>query len=583
MSQEDASEEDASEEEASAELRSHTNQSPSFSTTPMGFRRKWLYTSHMPILNLDDPADRVLGKVLLANAEQRPDAPYLLSGEQRYTYGQVNEIANAYAAGLSRFGLRRGDTVAFLMKSSIDFVFATFGAMKLGAIWVPTNTDYKGTWLGDTLADSCARILIADGALLPRVAELKTTLPFDRIIVRGEVDAYEYDIQIHPIDELATQAGSEPDQGDISYGDTAAVLWTSGTTGRSKGVMQSHNAWIRGAISGALTSGTRDDDLMYCCLPMYNSAAWVANVYRALVCRLPVAIDSEFSATAFWDRCSFYGATQTFTLGAMHMFLWNAPPHDGDTDNPVRHASMVPLPDNLIQPMKDRFGLETLDQGYGQSEAMGIFQRSDDGTKWAPGCLGRVLPGLEVAFLDNDDRPVQTGEVGEICVRPSEPNVLFSGYFNDPEATLKSFSNLWYHTGDLGKEDDQGNFYFVDRKADFIRYKGRNISSFAVEAAVNAHPAVAHSAAHGVTSDELDAEAEVKVCAVLNQGQALAAEDLARFVNDNAPHFFVPRYIEFVDALPSTPTGRVQKFKLRERGVTPMTWDGKKEGFEVKR
>ncbi len=537
----------------------------------------------IPIANLDDPAARVLGKVLLANAEQRPDAPYLLKDDVRHSYGEVNATANSFATGLRRFGVERGDTVAFLMKSSIDFVFATYGAMKLGAVWVPTNTDYKGQWLADTLTDSRARILIADAELLPRIAELQATLPFDRIIVRGEVDAYEFDVQIHPIDELMTQAGEEPDQSELSYGDTAAVLWTSGTTGRSKGVMQSHNAWIRGAISGAVTSGTREDDVMYCCLPMYNSAAWVANVYRALVCGLPVAIDSEFSASAFWDRCRHYGATQTFTLGAMHMFLWNAPASTNDADNPVRHASMVPLPDDLIQPMKDRFGLATLDQGYGQSEAMGIFQRSDDGTEWAPSSLGRVLPGLEVTLLDDDDRAVADGEVGEICARPTEPHVLFTGYFNNPEATLKSFSNLWYHTGDLGKRDAEGNHYFVDRKADFIRYKGRNISSFAVEAAVNAHPAVAQSAAHGVTSQELDSEAEVKVCAVLAEGQTLEAEELARFINDNAPHFFVPRYIEFVDTLPSTPTGRVQKFKLRERGLTPKTWDAKQAGFQVKK
>ncbi len=537
----------------------------------------------MPILNLDDPADRVLGKVLRTQAEQRPDATFLMSGDDRYTYAEVNEIANAYAHGLAQLGVGPGDTVAFLMRTCVEFVFATFAAMKLGAIWVPTNTDYKGSWLRDTLSDSCATILIADADFLPRVAELGANLPFERIIVRGEAFGFDFDTQLNPIEELAIESGSEPDQSGISYGDTAAVLWTSGTTGRSKGVMQSHNAWVRGAISGALTTNTRDDDLMYCCLPMYNSAAWVANVYRALVCGLPVALDSEFSASTFWKRCREYGATQIFTLGAMHMFLWNAPEQPDDRDNPVRHASMVPLPDELIQPMKDRFGLETLDQGYGQSEAMGIFHRSDDGTEWASRCLGRVLPGMEVAFLDDDDRPVADGEVGEICARPTEPYVLFNGYFNNPEATLESYTNLWYHTGDLGKRDENGNFYFVDRKKDFIRYKGRNISSFAVEAAINAHPAVAQSAAHGITSHELDSEAEVKACVVLRPDAKLEAEELARFVNDNAPYFFVPRYIEFMDVLPSTPTGRVQKFKLRERGVTAETWDAKQSGFEVKR
>ncbi len=537
----------------------------------------------MPIMNLDDPSDRILGKILLANAERNPDAIYLMNGDDRYTYGQVNEIVNSYARGFADLGVGPGDTVAFLMKTSLEFVFATYAVMKLGAIWVPTNTDYKGQWLKDALSDSCAKVLVADATLLPRFAELAGNFPFKHIVIRGESDGFRTSTPTHTMDAIASQVGAEPDQSEISYGDTSAVLWTSGTTGKSKGVMQSHNAWVRAAISGAVTTDTQDDDVMYCCLPMYNSAAWVANVYRALVCALPVGIDQEFSASSFWQRCNHYKATQTFTLGAMHMFLWNAPPSSDDTNNTVRHASMVPLPDNLIQPMKDRFGISTIDQGYGQSEAMGIIHRSDDGTEWAPGCLGRVLPGLEVAILDGDDRPVQQGEVGEICARPTEPYALFNGYFNNPEATVKAYSNLWYHTGDLGKQTESGDYYFVDRKADFIRYKGRNISSFAVEAALNAHPAVAQSAAHGVTSEELDSEAEVKVCVVRKPGEIATPEELARFINDNAPYFFVPRYIEFVDALPSTPTGRVQKFKLRERGVTPETWDGKKAGFEVRR
>jgi crotonobetaine/carnitine-CoA ligase len=383
--------------------------------------------------------------------------------------------------------------------------------------------------------------------------------------------------------ELADVDATEPRDIDIRFGDTAAVLWTSGTTGRAKGVMQSHNAWVRGAESGAVTSGTKEGEVMYCCLPMHNSAAWVACVYRALVTGLPVGMDAEFSASRFWDRCRHSGATQIFTLGAMHMFLWQAPERSDDTDNPVRHASMIPLPDALIDPIKKRFGIQTLDQGYGQSEVMGLVHRIDDGRTWKPRCLGVPLPGIEFRLLDDQDREVPSGEVGEFCVRPTEPFTLFSGYFNDPEATVRAWRNLWYHSGDLGSRDEDGDYFFVDRKADYIRYKGRSVSSFAIEAAVGAHPAVAECAAHGVTSAELESEAEVKVVVVLKQGQQLNAETLARFVNDNAPYFFVPRYIEFVDQLPHTPTGRVQKFKLRERGVTNETWDRDGAGFVVAR
>jgi crotonobetaine/carnitine-CoA ligase len=534
--------------------------------------------------SLSQREDRVLGRVLRAQAEKIPDAPFLLAGDERYSYGRANELANRYAAGLAGLGVARGDTVALLMETCPEFALTSFAANKLGAVWVPTNVDYKGAWLRQTLEDSRARVLVADAALLPRVAELGAGLPFERVVVRGAADGQALGIPLQPLAEFAELPAAEPDPAELSYGDTAAVLWTSGTTGRSKGVMQSHNAWLRGAESGARNSGVRAGDVLYCCLPMYNSAAWVACVYRALVSGIPVGIDARFSASDFWERCRHYGATMTFTLGAMHIFLWQAPARPDDADHPVRAASMVPLPDELIEPMKQRFGLESIDQGYGQSEVMGLFSRSSDAARsWKPRSLGDPLDGLEVALLDDDDLPVPEGQVGELCVRPTEPYVIFNGYFHQPEATLRAWRNLWYHTGDLGRCDEDGDWFFVDRKADYIRFKGRNISSFAVEAAVAAHPAVKECAAHGVTSAELESEAELKVVVVLHDGQTLEAEALARFVNDNAPHFFVPRYIEFTDELPHTPTGRVQKYRLRERGVTPATWDRHASDFEVVR
>jgi crotonobetaine/carnitine-CoA ligase len=536
---------------------------------------------HCP--DLSDIAERTLGRILRRQAEAVPDAPYLLSGDRVWSYARVNELANAHAAGLRALGVGQGDTVAFLMKSGVEFALATFAAMKLGAIWVPNNVDYKGEWLRRSLEDGRARVLVADAELLPRVAELGSGLPTQHVLVRGEAEAPVPGCEMHRLDELERLDPKEPEDVEIRHGDTAAVLWTSGTTGRSKGVMQSHNVWVRAALSGAENAGTRAGDVLYCCLPMYNSAAWVANVYRALVTGLPCAIDPEFSASRFWDRCRHYGATQVFTLGAMHMFLWQAPEREDDADNPVRHASMVPLPDRLIEPVKRRFGLETLDQGYGQSEVMGMLHRSDDGTPRKPGSLGEPLAGIEIRLLDDDDREVAPGEVGEFCVRPSEPYTIFNGYFHRPEATVEAFRNLWYHTGDLGRRDADGDWFFVDRKADYIRYKGRNVSSFEVEAVVDAHPFVAQSAAHGVTSAELESESELKVAVVCKPGASLTPEALARFVNENAPHFLVPRYIEFVDELPRTPTGRVQKFKLRERGVTPGTWDRVAAGFEVRR
>jgi crotonobetaine/carnitine-CoA ligase len=533
-------------------------------------------------LDLEDRRDRLLGRCLRRQAEAIPDRDFLVFGETHYSYGRVNELANSMAGGFTSLGVSRGDTVAMMMDSCPDYVWSTLGLNKLGAVWVPTNTDYKGQWLRESLEDSRAKVLVVDEGLLPRVAEAGGELPFEHIVVRGDPKASALGAPALALSELERAPAKEPDDSDLFLGDTAAILWTSGTTGRSKGVMQSHNVWIRAAVDGAANSNLREGEIIYCCLPMYQSAAWVANLYRALVCGVPCAIDERFSVNDFWDRCRYYGATMVFTLGAMHVFLWQQPERPDDADNPVRSAGMVPMPDPMIEPFKKRFGIEEIHQGYGQSEVMGLLARRY-GKTYKPNSLGEASDGIEVQLLDDRDFPVAPGEVGEFGIRPTEPYAIFNGYFNDPEATVRAWSNLWYHSGDLGRQDEDGEYFFVDRKKDFIRYKGRNISSFQVEAAFMAHDAVAQCAAHAVTSAELEAEAEMKLCVVLKPGQSATPEELCRFVNETAPYFFIPRYLELMTELPSTPTGRVQKYKLRERGVTPETWDARQTGFVVER
>ncbi len=541
---------------------------------------------HVP--DLSDSRRRTLHSLLRLQADAIPDATYLRVDDRRSSYGEVNALANAWAAALAGLGIGRGDAVAFLLRGGPEFVHATFGCLKRGAVWIPTNTDYRGAWLRASLEDSAARVLVTDADLVPRLAELGGALPFEQLIVRGgpvEALGKELGLSALAVDEIEAGAATapEPDDPGTGFGDVACVLFTSGTTGRSKGVMQSHNVWIRAALTGAVSSGIRRGDALYGCLPMYNSAAWVSHVYRALVMGIPLGLDPAFSVQSFWDRCRHYDATQIFTLGAMHIYLWQAPGRPDDAEHRVRHASCIPMPEPLIAPFKQRFGLETLDQAYGQSEVMGLLQRPDRGRAEKPGSLGQPLPGVEVALLDGEDRPTPAGEVGELCCRPTEPFTIFSGYWGSPEATLGAFRNLWYHTGDLARRDPDGDWFFVDRKADYVRHKGRNISSFEVERAFAAHEAVAEAAAVGVSAPELESEAELMVFVTLAEGASASPEELARFVNDTAPHFFVPRFIELAQELPHTPTGRIQKFRLRERGPGAQTWDRVKAGFEVRR
>jgi carnitine-CoA ligase len=522
--------------------------------------------------NYELEENRCLGQILRLQAEHNGDTTFLLEGERRLSYAEANSLVNRYLHGLSELGVGPSDRILIFMHGCTEFILLALAAHKLGAVWVPVNTDYRGQWLADTITDSRARLLITETDLLPRMEELKGQIDCDEQLLKTDLLQFE------------ALSDAEPDMSHIHYGDTCAILWTSGTTGKSKGVMQSHNVWVRACIHNHDNYETKPGDIIYNCLPMYNSAAWVACIYHALIAGIGCAVDPIFSVSDFWDRIRYYGATQTMTLGAMHMFLWNQPPRADDAENPLRMANMVPMPEALLEPFCQRFGLEGNLQGFGQSEVMLLLSRKETPQKrWKANALGGLSEGLELKLLDDEGREVSAGDAGEFCVRPTQSFQIFNGYFENPEAEQAAFIGDWYHTGDLGMQDGEGNYFFLDRKKDLIRYKGRNVSSVQVESIAQQHPAVVGAAAYAVKSDELESEDEIKLDVILQAGVSITAPELARHVNDHAPYFCVPRYINFVEELPYTPTNKVQKYKLRLQPVAANVWDRTKSDFQLER
>lgn len=206
----------------------------------------------------------------------------------------------------------------------------------------------------------------------------------------------------------------------------------------------------------------------------------------------------------------------------------------------------------------------------------------DDINARKTGSCGRVLHDFfEVQLVDDDDMEVGVGEVGEIVVRPKKPYIMMTEYYKMPDKTLESFQNLWFHTGDYAKKDEEEYFYFVDRKKDAIRRRGENISSFEVEKVINTHPKVLESAVFAVPSEL--GEDEVKANVVLKPLETLPPEELIMYCNERMAHFAIPRYLEFVQELPKTPTDRTEKYRLREAGITENTWDREKAGFKITR
>ena len=533
-------------------------------------------------LDLSDTKNRNLGRILQLQAEAVGDNVYLLNDDKRFTFAETDAIVNSVARGLADLGVGRGDRVAFFANSSLDIVFLTLAVSRLGAVWIPINAEYKGEWLKSTLADSKAKVIVSDTRLLPRLAEVLDDVPHDHLVLR--------DIGVNPMlpgardfESLKSFSDAPHDMSFIDYGDVNAVLWTSGTTGKSKGVMQSHNVWVHTAERNAARFATIPGDIAYNVLPLYNSASWMMTIFRTLYEGIGCASDPTFSASNFWDRTRFYNATQTFSLGAMHIYLWKQPERQDDKDNPIRTAGMTPMPDDLIEPFCDRFGIQQIAQGFGQSEIGNVVSREPTNKRNAkPGALGNPAATVEVRLIDDDGNDVPVGEPGEFAVKPKKPHIMFEGYFENPEANAGAFTaDGWYRMGDLGRRDADGDYYFVDRKKDAVRYAGRNISTMEVEQAIRSHPAVDEVAVFGIKSEELSVESELAANVILKKGASVSAEELARHINDNAPYYFVPRYIEFVDSLPYTPTNKVQKYLLRERGVTADTWDRKAAGFEL--
>jgi crotonobetaine/carnitine-CoA ligase len=303
---------------------------------------------------------------------------------------------------------------------------------------------------------------------------------------------------------------------------------------------------------------------------MFHAAAWALNVWSSLMVGRPVVIGPRFSTETFWSDVRRHGATQLCTIGPMHLWLWNRPEQPDDADNPARVWTAVPLPGDLWKPFCDRFGLEAVVSMYGQTEVMpatmGDARRSDK-----PGSSGPAHPDLELCVVDESDHEVPSGSVGELLIRPRRSNVMFEGYL-DAIAGSESPDSGWFHTGDLVTLDEDGELYFVERKSDHIRRRGHNVSSAEVESVVALHTAVLEVAAYAVPSAE--GEDDVMIAVVPRPGELVDPGELAAFAVARLPGYAAPRYVEVLDELPRSDTGKIAKYLLRKRGITPDTWSG---------
>jgi crotonobetaine/carnitine-CoA ligase len=535
-------------------------------------------TVTMNAINLDNVEDRCLNNLLLHQARSNGDSVWLMDGDDHLTFEAAHTAVDAYAAGLSALGIGAGAVVTVMLDSGTTYVLVVLALIRLGAIHIPINTAFKGEFLHRILEHAQPSAVIVADAYAEQMQRAGRGTLHGPVIVVGDIAAYDAGGRTVSLTD-AYQPGGRVPALDATYRDVVAISYTSGTTGRSKGVVQTHNYWI--SATQAMSSGRdiRSDDVFHSCTPMFHAGAWLLNIYPSLMYGRPLGVERWFSVRDFWPSVRRYGATQLFTLGAMHMWLWGEPPEPEDGATTARIWTAVPIASDLVGPFADRFGLDGVYSAYGQTEIMPAAI-ADVRRTWKPGSCGVAQPNLELRVFDEHDLEVPAGEVGELVCRPRQPETMFREYFKMPGETAVAFRNLWYHTGDLVRIDSDGEVFFVDRKADYLRRRGENISSLEVEEVIRLHAAVADVAAYGVPS--VDGEDEMKVSIVLEEGALLDPTDLACYCAENLPYFAVPRYIEMTSELPRTPTGRVQKFLLRERAFTAETVDLVAEGFDAR-
>ena len=483
--------------------------------------------------------------LLAARAAAHPGRDLLRMAGRTLTYAQFDGEVNRLANGLLAAGVRPGEMVGVMLPNCPEFALLWLALLRIGAVEAPINTAFRGPGLAHLLELCKCRFLFIDEAYLAVLAEVRGGLRhLERVVPRGEIP------------ELY---GAPSDPGlALREADLAQIFFTSGTTGRSKACLFDHRYAVRQAELFVRAQEVSPEDVLHNCFPLFHIDASVLTLASAIVAGCTAALSERFSASRFWDEIRQFEATMFDFMGATLTILWKQPERPDDADNPVRIGWGIPMPD-FAAGFEERFRLRLV-EGFGMTDCgTPVIQPLHEPRR--PGSCGRVVSPYSIAIAED----------GELLVACAEPGYLTLGYHGMPEATAEAFRDGWFHTGDLARMDGDGWLYYLGRKKDAIRRRGENISAFEIEEVVEAHPAVLQAAAFGLPSELT--EEEVKVCAVLRPGAELSAAELVDWCAARMARHMVPRYIEFLPALPLTPTEKVEKYRLREAGVTPGTWD----------
>jgi long-chain acyl-CoA synthetase len=500
-----------------------------------------------------------LRELLEQRAGLMPDKAFLFSETdgRRYTYAEFDGAVNRAAHLLAARGVTKGDKVSLLMPNSPEYIIAYFACFKLGAVAGPVNSLLKPQELAYVIADSEAKALIMHSEFRPAVDAVQKELPELRHLL-------EFDDEAQATAEFR-DAGASPAQ-TIEGDDEAIIIYTSGTTGKPKGCLLTHGNLIANARQISSWLGFTERDRLLTVMPLFHMNAVSVTTMTPLYAGASTVVSPKFSASRFWQTISDYEVTSFGSVATMLARLLSAYPEGvpaGLKTDQLRFAmcGSAPVPAEILRSFEETFRCLVI-EGYGLSESTcrSTFNPPDERRR--PGSCGMPI-GNEMKIVDEEDREVAEGELGEVVLRGE--NVL-KGYYKNPAATSEAFRHGWFHTGDIGYRDADGFFYIVDRKSDMIIRGGENIYPREIDEVLYGHPAVAAAATIGVP-DPVYGE-EVAAFIVLKKEAGASAEELINFCRERLADYKCPKTVRFVAEIPKGPTGKLLKRELA-RQYTP--------------
>ena len=502
---------------------------------------------------------RTLPAFLARAAAEAPDRELVVFDDRVLTYAEVERESRRVAAAFTRLGVGHGDHVAFLVGNSPEFLIAWFALARLGAVLVAVNTRFKAEEAGYVVDHCRARLLVTDDECADVAEAVADALPRVETVVTTGVDPRFASLAALPDDGEAPEV-------DVEEDDVVSLIYTSGTTGRPKGVMQTHRNFVLTGEAYASWLRISSDDRTYVCLPLFHVNSQAYSTMGVIAARATMVLAPRFSASRFWDDIARHRVTMFNFMGAMLVILSKGEPPPDEVRRRLRvlySGSLSTLSAEQWAELEERYGAKLM-TGFGMSETTFGLALPWDATP-RPGSIGvprghpdPTLPPSEARVVREDGSDADPREVGELLLRNA---AMMKGYFRDPERTAEVLVDGWLHTGDLVTTDEDGWFYFVDRKKDVIRRRGENVSSQEVERVLNAHPGVRLSGVVGVPSEMMDEDVLAFVVPAGHPPPEPA--ELCAWVGDRLADFKVPRYVEFVDDLPRTSTQKVAKPELR--------------------